>query len=64
MSVEPLDVDLAERAEELVDSTDEDAPSSEQKEILRPSFSAMVTKEGKQSFRHISICDIYCIMAT
>ena len=55
MTVEPLDVDFAELAEELVDSTDEDAPSSEQMEISRSLFSAMVTKEGKQSFRHISI---------
>lgn len=55
MTVESLDVDFAELAEELVDSTDEDAPSSEQKDISRTSFSAMVTKEGKQSFRHISI---------
>lgn len=55
MTVEPLDVDFAELAEELVDSTDEHAPSSEQMEISRPSFSAMVTKEGKQSFSRISI---------
>lgn len=62
MIVESLDVDFAEFAEELVDSTDEDAPSSEQKDNSRTSFSAMVTKEGKQSFRQISIWDIYYIV--
>lgn len=62
MTVESLDVDFSEYAEELVDSTDEDAPSSEQKDISRTSIWATVTKKGKQSFRRISIWDIYYIV--